>query len=184
MQAATDSKSGVRQKQGRRGKPVTEEPPKTEQPAPGDAANGKDASRDAAKAETAAMDPPSRCQDRSDPKTDAIKTDATEGDKPAGEAAKPAGERKSRHARADPRPPKSMLPRRTPAASRTRSGQIRCRRSRLRRQLPQRPRLSRPQVFGTPPPVRLRRLHAGRARRPARAAHLALGFSDFRMPPA
>ena len=84
VQAATDSKSGVRQKQGRRGKPVTEEPPKTEQPAPGDAAN-EDASRDAAKAETAATDPA---------KTDAIKTDAIkgEGDKPAGEAAKPVGE--------------------------------------------------------------------------------------------
>jgi hypothetical protein len=83
-QAATDSKPGVRQKQGRRGKPVTEEPPKTEQPAPGDAAN-EDASRDAAKAETAATDPA---------KTDAIKTDVVkgEGDKPAGDAAKPVGE--------------------------------------------------------------------------------------------
>jgi hypothetical protein len=89
VQAATDSKSGVRQKQGRRGKPVTEEPPKTEQPAPGDAAN-EDASRDAAKAETAATDPA-----KTDPiKTDAIKTDAIKGevDKPAGEPEKPVGE--------------------------------------------------------------------------------------------
>ena len=89
VQAATDSKSGVRQKQGRRGKPATEEPPKTEQPAPGDAAN-EDASRDAAKAETAATDPA-----KTDAiKTDAIKTDAIkgEGDKPAGDAAKPVGE--------------------------------------------------------------------------------------------
>ena len=84
VQAATDSKSGVRQKQGRRGKPAAEEPPKTEQAAPGDAAK-EDASRDAAKAETAATDPA---------KTDAIKTDAIKGevDKPASEAAKSAGE--------------------------------------------------------------------------------------------
>ena len=56
VQAATDSKSGVRQKQGRRGRPVTEEPPKIERPASGDAATENDASRDAAKAETDAMD--------------------------------------------------------------------------------------------------------------------------------
>jgi hypothetical protein len=81
VQAATDSKSGVRQKQGRRGKPpAAEEPAKTEQAAPGDAAKEDDASRDAAKAETAATDPA---------KTDAIKR---EDDKPASEAAKPVGE--------------------------------------------------------------------------------------------
>ena len=82
-QGATDSKSGVRQKQGRRGKrPAAEEPPKTEPAAPG--AN-EDASRDAAKAETATTDPA---------KTDAIKTDGVkgEGDRPSGEVAKPAGE--------------------------------------------------------------------------------------------
>ena len=84
-QAATDSKPGVRQKQGRRGRPpATQEPAKTEPAAPGDAAN-EDASRDAAKAETATTDPA---------KTDAIKTDGVtgEGDKPARDAAKPAGE--------------------------------------------------------------------------------------------
>ena len=84
-QAATDSKSGVRQKQGRRGRPpATQEPAKTAPAAPGDAAN-EDASRDAAKAETATTDPA---------KTDAIKTDGVngEGDKPARDAAKPAGE--------------------------------------------------------------------------------------------
>jgi len=89
VQAATDSKSGLRQKQGRRGKPVTEEPPKTQQAAPGDAAN-EDPSRDAAKAETAATD-----SGKTDPaKTDPAKTDAitTDGDKPASEAAKPASE--------------------------------------------------------------------------------------------
>src|SRR5215217_6342412 len=75
-QGATDSKSGARQKQGRRGKrPAAEEPPKTEPAAAGDAAH-EDASRNAAKAETATTDPA---------KTDAIKTDGVkgEGDKPA-----------------------------------------------------------------------------------------------------
>jgi hypothetical protein len=93
VQAATDSKSGVRQKQGRRGKPAAEEPPKVEQAAPGDAA--EDASRDAAKAETAATDTATIDPAKTDAiKTDAIKTDAikSEGDKPAGEPAKPAGE--------------------------------------------------------------------------------------------
>ena len=82
VQAATDSKSGVRQKQGRRGKPAAEEPPKTEQAAPGDAAK-EDASRDAAKAETAATDPAKT----DPPRPTRIKA---EGDKPASEAAKPA----------------------------------------------------------------------------------------------
>src|SRR5437899_7747522 len=99
VQAATDSKSGLRQKQGRRGKPVTEEPPKTQQAAPGDAAN-EDASRDAAKAETAATDSGKTDPAKTDPaktdpaKTDPAKTDAirTDGDKPAGEAAKPESE--------------------------------------------------------------------------------------------
>ena len=89
VQAATDSKSGVRQKQGRRSKPVVEEPPKTEQPAPGDAAN-EDASRDAAKAETAATDSSKTDPAKTDPaKTDAIRTD---GDKSADESAKPESE--------------------------------------------------------------------------------------------
>ena len=94
VQAATDSKSGVRQKQGRRGKPAAEEPPKTEQAPPGDASK-EDASRDAAKAETAATDPAKTDPAKTDPaKTDAIKTDAIKGevDKPASEAAKSAGE--------------------------------------------------------------------------------------------
>jgi hypothetical protein len=96
VQAATDSKSGARQKQGRRGKPTAaEEPAKTEPAAPGEAAKEDDASRDAAKAETAATDPAKSDPAKTDPaKTDAIKTDAIKGesDKPAGEAAKPAGE--------------------------------------------------------------------------------------------
>jgi hypothetical protein len=99
VQAATDSKSGVRQKQGRRGKPA-EEPPKAEQTTPGDAAKEEDASRDAAKAETAATDPAKTDTIKTDTirtdaiKTDAIKTDAIEGegDKPASEAARPVGE--------------------------------------------------------------------------------------------
>jgi hypothetical protein len=75
VQAATDSKSGVRQKQGRRGKPVIEEPRKTEPAAPGDAAQ-EDASRDAAKAETSATD-----SGKTDPaKTDPTKTDPTKAD--------------------------------------------------------------------------------------------------------
>jgi hypothetical protein len=91
VQAATDSKSGFRQKQGRRGKPVIEEPPK--QVAPSDAAN-EDASRDAAKAETSATD-----SGKTDPaKTDAIKSD---GDKPASESEKPAREGRSETAKVD-----------------------------------------------------------------------------------
>jgi hypothetical protein len=96
VQAATDSKSGVRQKQGRRGRPVTEEPPKIERPASGDAATENDPSRDAAKAETDAMDSaksaarPDSDSAKSDPgKPDPINTDS---DRPA-EAAMPAGER-------------------------------------------------------------------------------------------
>jgi hypothetical protein len=90
VQAATDSKSGVRQKQGRRGRPAAaEEPPKTEQAVPGDAAN-EDASREAAKAETAATDSTKTDPAKIDPaKIDAIGTD---GDKPASEAAKPVSE--------------------------------------------------------------------------------------------
>jgi hypothetical protein len=96
VQAATDSKSGVRQKQGRRGKPAAVEvPPKTEQVAPGDAPT-EDASRDAAKAETAATD---------SAKTDPAKTDAIkgEGDKPAGDTAKPVdeSEKPAREGRSD-----------------------------------------------------------------------------------
>jgi hypothetical protein len=82
LQAATDSKSGVGQKQGIRGKPAAGAPPK--QAVPSDAEQ-EDASRDAAKAETAATDPA---------KTEEIKTDAIQGgsDKPASEAAKPVTE--------------------------------------------------------------------------------------------
>ena len=96
VQAATDSKSGVRQKQGRRGRPVTEEPPKIERPASGDAATENDASRDAAKAETGAMDSAKSGSAKPDPdsaKPDPARTDATDNDRPASEAAKPAGER-------------------------------------------------------------------------------------------
>src|SRR5438132_8223774 len=94
VQAATDSKSGVRQKHGRRGKPAAEEPPKAEQAAPGDAAKEEDASRDAAKAETDATDPAKTDPAKTDPaKTDAIKGD---GDKPASEVEKPVGESEKR----------------------------------------------------------------------------------------
>ena len=96
VQAATDSKSGVRQKQGRRGRPVAEEPPKIERPSSGDAATENDASRDAAKAETGAMDSAKSGSARPDPdsaKSDPAKTDATDSDRSASEAGKPAGER-------------------------------------------------------------------------------------------
>jgi hypothetical protein len=103
VQAATDSKSGVRQK-GRRGKPVIEEPPKTEQAAPADAAKEEDASRDAAKAETAATDSAKTNPTKTDPtKSDPAKTDAikTDGDKPATESEKPAREGRSETAKVD-----------------------------------------------------------------------------------
>ncbi|WP_426537529.1 hypothetical protein [Bradyrhizobium sp. McL0615] len=93
VRASTDSKSGFRQKQGRRGKPVIEEPRKTEPAAPGDAAQ-EDPSRDAAKAETSATD-----SGKTDPaKTDAVRSD---GDKPASESEKPAREGRSDSAKVD-----------------------------------------------------------------------------------
>ena len=106
-QAATDSKSGVKQKQGRRGRPVAQEPPKTEQVAPGDAAKEEDALRDAAKAETAVTnsktdpaktDPAETDPAKTDPakidpaRTDPAKTNTISGDRSAGEATKPIGE--------------------------------------------------------------------------------------------
>ena len=54
VQAATDGKSGLRQKHGRRGRPVPAEPPKTEQISP--AAKDDDAPLNAAKSETGVMD--------------------------------------------------------------------------------------------------------------------------------
>jgi len=54
VQAATDSKSGLRQKHGRRGRPVPAEPPKTEQLSP--AAKDDDAPLNSAKSDTGAMD--------------------------------------------------------------------------------------------------------------------------------
>ena len=155
----------------------------------GDAAK-EDASRDAAKPEPAKAELPGLSLTRLipprsiPPRPTRPRTRATS--RPARQRSPPAME--SRPARADPRPPRSMLPRRTSAASRLRSGLIRCRRSpRLRRQLPQRPRLSRPQsVFrrsastGNGHGAGI----AGRgARRPARAADLAIRLSDLQMPP-
>ena len=108
VQAATDSKSGVRQKQGRRSKqPAAEEPPKTEQDAHGDAAK-EDATRDVAKPETDKPETEKPETAKTDPagtdsaKTDSAKTDPDradsargEGDKPAGESEKPASEGRS-----------------------------------------------------------------------------------------
>jgi hypothetical protein len=72
VQAATDSKSGIRQKQGRRGRPVPAEPPKTEQVSP--AAKENDAP-DADKSETGAMDSVKSAPDTI--KVDTSNTDAT-----------------------------------------------------------------------------------------------------------
>ena len=85
-QAATDSKPVGRQKQGRRGRPVPQQPPRTEQTAPGDAAKTEDASPDASKAESAATDfsKPVSAKPDSD-KTDAV---TNEGDRPASERAR------------------------------------------------------------------------------------------------
>jgi hypothetical protein len=95
-QAATDSKSGVRQKQGRRGKqPALAEPPKTEPAAP--AVTEQDALRDAAKPEIAAdpAKPAVAKPDSDSAKPDPSQTDAitTDGERPAVEAARPLGER-------------------------------------------------------------------------------------------
>jgi hypothetical protein len=102
VQAATDSKSGGRQKQGRRGRPVVEEPPKNEPATRGDAAQ-EAPSRDAAnpepaKPESVSSEPGKTETVTTDPaRTDAIKD---EDGKPAGEATKPAGE-SSREGRSD-----------------------------------------------------------------------------------
>ena len=95
VQGATDSKSGGRQKQGRRGRPVVvEEPPKNEQTTRGDPAKEGPARDDVkpepAKAESTGSEPNKTETGTIDPaRTDAPKD---QGDKPASEAAKPAGE--------------------------------------------------------------------------------------------
>ena len=136
VHAVTDSKSGVKQRLGKRGKPPpSEEPPKSEETVKGDAAKD-DASRDAARPETETA------------KTDAAKSDAAkpeavkdESDRPETakrETAKPAseaGETKSETAkvdapresggsestplRPDPAPPVTPAP---PASSTTSNG--------------------------------------------------------------
>jgi hypothetical protein len=103
VQAATDSKSGVRQKQGRRGRPVPAEPPKTEQVSP--AAKEDDAPPDADKSETGAMDSVKSAPDTI--KVDTSNTDATtiKVDAPkenAGTEANPL--------RPDPAPPATPAP--------------------------------------------------------------------------
>jgi len=103
VQAATDSKSGVRQKQGRRGRPVPAEPPKTEQVSP--AAKEDDAPPDADKSEAGAMDSVKSAPDTI--KVDTSNTDATtiKVDAPkenAGTEANPL--------RPDPEPPATPAP--------------------------------------------------------------------------
>jgi hypothetical protein len=93
VRAATDSKSDVKQKRGRRAKPAAvEEPPKSDADEPIRIESPKeDVSRDVIKPETSAVDPG---------KTDAIKRGA---DKPDSEATKPAvdSDRPSRDVKSD-----------------------------------------------------------------------------------
>jgi hypothetical protein len=116
VRAATDSKSGARQKQGRRGRPAVEDPSKAEQATRGDAAK-EDAARDAAKADTTKADtakPETAKPEATKPETaatpdpastDSTKTDAIKGedDKPPSGAAKPAADSESpaRESRSD-----------------------------------------------------------------------------------
>jgi hypothetical protein len=115
QQAATDSKTGTKQKQGRRGKPAAEEP-KSDETAKGDAAGeaartepskaepdkAEGAPTDSAKSEptkidTGKSDAPKADVPKADiPKADAAKSEADkpEGTKPAIEASRPSGEAK------------------------------------------------------------------------------------------
>jgi hypothetical protein len=91
VRAATDSKSDVKQKRGRRAKPsAVEEPRKPDEATRGESTK-EDVSRDVAKPETSAIDPA---------KTDAIKREV---EKPDSEAAKSAvdSEKPSRDGRSD-----------------------------------------------------------------------------------
>ena len=112
VQAATDSKSGGRQK-GRRGRPAVEEPPKAEQTTRGGDAMKEDVSRDAARPDSSKPDlnkadsakpesAPSEPDKAQTVTTDPVRTDAIRdaGDKPAGETTTPADE-SSREGRSD-----------------------------------------------------------------------------------
>jgi hypothetical protein len=94
VQAATDSKTGVRQKQGRRGRHAPAEgPPKAEQSVHGDAAKedaARDAAKDAAKPETPPTDSAKVDTDKADARKD--QGDKPASEKPAGESEKPARE--------------------------------------------------------------------------------------------
>jgi hypothetical protein len=76
VQAATDHKSGVRQKQGRRGRPPPAEQSKTEQVSP--AVKDDDASRDASRSETGAVD--STKPGSAEPAPDRVKADTSGSD--------------------------------------------------------------------------------------------------------
>ncbi|WOH63341.1 hypothetical protein [Bradyrhizobium sp. BWA-3-5] len=100
VRAATDSKSDVKQKRGRRAKPATvEEPPKSDAEEPIRIESPKeDVSRDVIKPETSAVDPG---------KTDAIKRDADKPDseatnKPAVDSDRPSRDVKSDSTKVDP----------------------------------------------------------------------------------
>ena len=154
VQAATDSKSGARQKQGRRGKPVAGRAAENRQATPRRYREGRSGAgcRQSRNRQDRIL--PGRSPPRLKPARSIPPDRRAQGPgRRAGQRGSEARRRRSAP-RADPRPPRSMLPRRMPAASRRRSGPIRCRRSRRRRQLPQRPRLSRPRAL-----CRQRRLH-------------------------
>jgi hypothetical protein len=103
VQAATDSKSGVRQKQGRRGRPVPAEPPKTEQVGP--AAKEDNAPPDADKSETGTMD-----SVRSAPDTIKVDTSNTDATTIKVEAPKENAGTEANPLRLDPVPPTTPAP--------------------------------------------------------------------------
>ena len=103
VQAATDSKSGIRQKQGRRGRPVPAEPPKTEQVSP--AAKEDDAPPDADKSETGAMD-----SVKSAPDTIKVDTNNTDATTIKVDAPKENASTEPNPLRPDPAPPATPAP--------------------------------------------------------------------------
>jgi hypothetical protein len=103
VQAATDSKSGVRQKQGRRGRPVPAEPPKTEQVSP--AAKEDDAPPDADKSEAGAMD-----SVKSAPETIKVDTSNTDATTIKVDAPKENAGTEANPLRPDPAPPATPAP--------------------------------------------------------------------------
>ncbi len=173
VQAATDSKTGVRQKHGRRGRPISPEPPKTEQMVPGNSAKEDDTSRDVSKSESAATDsarPAAAKPDSDSVRFDPTSTDAvgTAGDRSVSERVR---ETRPETAKVDG-PKESAISEPNP--------------------LRPDPVTSAPASAAVAPELverlghNIRGISAGDggACRSAHAADLPLTFSDFRMPPA